>query len=895
MSLQLIDKLLRPGSVAVVGASNRPNRPGNAVMRNLLQGHFAGPIMPVTPNYKAVNGVLAYESIRDLPEVPDLAIICTRGERVPGIIEELGQLGCRNAVVIAAGLDVADDGDDGPTLQSQMLTAAKQFSMRILGPNSLGLMVPAIGLNASYAHTSALPGKIAFVSQSSAVCTTILDWAERRKIGFSHFVAVGDAADVDYGELIDYLGRDGRTSAILLYVESIRQGRLFMSAARAASVKKPILVIKTGHTAEGLEAATEIVRTEIGADAVYDAAFRRAGMLRVADLRELFAAVETLAHGKPIRGERLTILTNGIGPSLMAMDTLIQDGGRLEILSAETQSQLKAIVPRGGHLSNPINLLGDAPPELYQRAIEILINAEEVDNLLILHCPSALVAGDVYASKVIQTVKRHKGRIPNILVAWMGESAAVIARERFSKAGIASFRTPEGAVGAFMHIVQYRRNQKLLLETPESIPADIPHHYDIAHQAILLAQASGVYQLETHQAVELLSAYGIKTISTLTASSAEQAAYCADQLGYPVALKIASPDIPYKSDIGGVVLNLHTADEVTQTAHNMLERVANTYPNAKVEGFTLQHMARRAGAHELRIAVRKDPVFGPVILLGEGGSELDMQNHAVVALPPLNMALARYLVIQALAEGKVRDRHLQEPLDRHALSVLLIQVNQMIVDNPEIIELDINPVLAAGADMTVLDITVKLGDPNSRKLVIRPYPKELEQVITLKSGQPVLVRPIRPEDEDTHRAFDTSLSQQDRYNRYFGEVPHLGHEQLARQTQIDYDREMAFIASALNGKGVRETLGVVRVLMDPDNIEGEFAIIIRSDMKGQGLGRQLLTKMVEYCRDNGTQFITGVTMSENRGMADLARKVGFKVTHDRDEGAIVMHYDLQSQ
>ncbi|UTF61442.1 bifunctional acetate--CoA ligase family protein/GNAT family N-acetyltransferase [Gilvimarinus sp. DA14] len=891
MSLKHIDKLLHPSSVAVIGASNRANRPGNAVMRNLLQASFAGPIMPVNPKYSAINGVLAYGSINELPVVPDLAIICTRADRVPSIIEQLGEFGCRNAIVIAAGLSQLEI--DGTTVQQAMLDAAHRWQMRILGPNSIGLMVPRIGLNASYAHTAAQPGKIAFISQSSAVCTTILDWADKRSIGFSHFIALGDGADVDYDELLDYLGRDGKTSAILLYVESIRSGRLFMSAARAASVHKPILVIKTGHTLQSLEAAATVAPDQVGADGVYDAAFRRAGMLRVGELRELFAAVETLAHGKPIHGERLTVLTNGVGPALMAVDTLISNGGRLETLSEETQQRLSEVVPVGGRSANPVNLLGDASPELYQQALEILLDAPEVDNLLVLHGPSALVSGETYAAKVIQTIKRKSGRIPNVLVAWMGEGASVAGRQKFSRAGIASFRTPEGAVGAFMHMVQYRRNQKLLLETPESVPAGIPHDILSARKIVNLAHSRGDNQLNTEDIVPLLQAYGIKTLPTSTALTPGEAALQASSIGFPVALKIVSQDILHKSEVGGVVLNLHAAQEVHQTAENMLKRVATTYPQAKVEGFTLQQMARRAGAYELRIAVKNDPVFGPVILLGEAGTELDTQRHTVVALPPLNMALARYLVIQALAEGKIRDHNLQQPLNRHALEVLLTQVNQIVIDHPEIQELDINPLLASGAELTVLDISVKLGDPQTRQLAIRPYPKELEEPISLKNGREVVLRPIRPEDEAAHREFDRRLLGADRYNRYFAEMPSLGHEQLARQTQIDYDREMAFIASAKCEDGSEETLGVVRALMDPENTEGEFAVVVRADMKGQGLGKRLLLKMLNYCRDSGIDYLTGETMLQNHGMAGLAKSLGFAVKRDMEEGVITMRFDFK--
>lgn len=826
MTVKSVEQLLKPHSIAVIGASNQPNRPGNAVMRNLLQGQFDGPIMPVTPHYKSVNGVLAYRSIDELPIVPDLAIICTRATRVPAIILQLGRKGTRNAIVIAAGLDNLFTAQ-GTNLQQQMLAIAKEWGVRILGPDSLGIIIPELGLNASYAHINALPGKIAVVSQSSAVCVTLLDWARRRRIGFSQFISLGEGVDIDFDEILDYLGRDPQTSAILLYIDAIHDGRAFMSAARAASFNKPILVIKAGIYSESSALTSRLPVEKIGNDAVYDAAFRRAGMLRVGDLRELLAAVETLANGKPIYSEQLVIIANGNGPSAMAVDALLQRGGRLATLDEKTVQQLQPLIHSGGRATNPINLLGDAAPETYQQVLHVLLKSNSVDNILIMQAPSALTPGEVYADAVINTYKNYVGRKPNLFANWMGEDAAQNARLRFADASIASFRTPEGAVGAFMHMVQYRRNQKLLSETPDSISDKVP--YQPAHAQAIIAQALAEErnQLTRVETIALLTDYGITTVA-------------------PVE-------------------------------------------NASVDLSTSQ----RKGAYPLRIQVQVDPVFGPVILLGEAASHWSVRRNAVVALPPLNMALARYMVIQALAEGKIRERELYVPLDMPALCLLLTQISQIVIDHPSLRSLLINPVLVAGDDIRALDASVDISaEKNAHALAIRPYPKELEESFVLRNQRSIVLRPIRPEDELNLLAFDNSQSKEDRYKRYFAELPQFSHEQMARLAQIDYAREMAFIAVANNGEHKEEILGVVRVQIDPDNTQAEFAMAVRSELKGIGLGGKLLQKMIDYCRNQGAQQLTGCTMLENSGMANLARKLGFTVKFNRDDGLIDMTLTL---
>lgn len=820
MSLQTIEQLLKPHSIAVIGASNQPNRPGNAVMRNLLQGQFDGPIMPVTPHYKSVNGVLAYRSIDELPIVPDLAIICTRATRVPAIILQLGRKGTRNAIVIAAGLDNLFTAQ-GTNLQEQMLAIAKEWGVRILGPDSLGIIVPELGLNASYAHITAAPGKIAVVSQSSAVCVTLLDWARRRRIGFSQFISLGEGVDIDFDELLDYLGRDAKTAAILLYIDAIYDGRAFMSAARAASFNKPILVIKAGSYTETSVLTSRLPAEKIGNDAVYDAAFRRAGMLRVGDLRELLAAVETLANGKPIYSEQLVIIANGNGPSAMATDALLQRGGRLALLDEKLVQQLRPLIHTGGRATNPINLLGDASPETYQKVLQVILQSNSIDNLLIMQAPSALTPGEVYADAIIDTYKNYSGRKPNIFSNWMGEDAAHNARLRFADAGIASFRTPEGAVGAFMHMVQYRRNQKLLSETPESISDKVPYQPQSAQQLVAQVLVEGRCQLTNTEALLLLSDYGINT---------------ANPCG------------------------------------------ADNIKNNSV-----------SGAHPLRIEVQIDPVFGPIILLGEAASHWSIRRNAVVALPPLNMALARYLIIQALAEGKIREREFYAPLHMPTLCLLLTQISQIVIDHPALRSLVINPVLVAGEVNYVADASINVSaEINPYPLAIHPYPKELEEACVLRDGRALLLRPIRPEDELNLQAFDNSQSKEDRYKRYFAELPQFSHEQMARLAQIDYGREMAFVAVAKNSFNSEDILGVVRALRDPDNAFAEFAMAVRSDLKGIGLGSRMLQKMIDYSRTQGTGQLIGCTMLENSGMANLARKLGFTVKYNRDEGLIDM-------
>ncbi|WP_368900476.1 bifunctional acetate--CoA ligase family protein/GNAT family N-acetyltransferase [Mixta calida] len=881
MSQRGLEALLRPKSIAVIGASVKPGRAGYLLMRNLLAGGFSGPVLPVTPKYKAVSGVLAWPDIASLPFAPELAVICTNASRNLALLQELGEKGCKACIILSA-----------PESQLEALKAcASRWQIRLLGPNSLGLLAPWQGLNASFSPVPILKGKLAFVSQSAAVSNTILDWAQQRQLGFSWFIALGDSLDTDIDDLLDFLARDGKTSAILLYLEHLSDARRFVSASRSASRNKPILVIKSGRSPQ----AQQLLKTHAGLDAAWDAAIQRAGLLRVQDTHELFSAVETLSHMRPLRGERLMIVSNGTAPAALALDALQARSGKLARLSEETLNALRAQLPTEIVPGNPLDLKDDATPERYLQAISLLLDSHELDALMIIYAPSAVAPATKTALRLIERIKQHpRGKTLTLLTNWCGEYSSQEARRAFSDAAIPTYRTPEGAVTAFMHMVEYRRNQKQLRETP-ALPATLKQDTAYAHQLIQQALNEGATRLDTHEVQAILQAYGLTTLPTWIAGDSAEAVHIAGQIGYPVALKLRSPDIPHKSDVQGVMLYLRTASEVQQAANAIIDRVKLTWPQARIHGLLVQSMANRAGAQELRIVVEQDPLFGPVIMLGEGGVEWQADRHAAVALPPLNMTLARYLVIQAIKSGKIRGRSALRPLDIAALSQVLVQVSNLVVDCPEIERLDIHPLLAAGDEFTLLDVTLTLAafnGVNESRLAIRPYPHTLEESVTLKNGETCLFRPILPEDEPLLRRFIAQVTKEDLYYRYFSEINEFTHEDLANMTQIDYDREMAFVAVREQG-GEAEIIGVTRAISDADNTDAEFSVLVRSDLKGVGLGRRLLEKMIVYTRHHGLQQLNGITMPRNQGMITLAKKLGFSVDVQLEDGIVSLRLPLK--
>lgn len=878
MSVRNLDALFRPQSLAVIGASNSPGSIGGTIMRNLLRAGFNGPIMPVNPKYEAVCGVLTYPDIPRLPTCPDLAIVCTPPATVPTIIAQLGQRGTRSAVVITAGLGATMS--DGRTIQQAMLEAAQPHTLRILGPNCVGLLIPDLHLNATFAHTEIEAGSLAFVSQSGGFCTATLDWAKLRGIGFSHFISLGNSADVDFGDVLDYLASTPETTAILLYMESIGadEARKFMSAARAASRNKPVLAIKAGRNAEGARAAASHTGALAGADNVYDAALRRAGILRVFDLDELFDAVETLARSRPLEGERLAILTNGGGPGVIATDALIEGGGQLAEFSDNTLKRLDDLLPGTWSHGNPIDMIGDATARTYVDALRILLDDPNVDAILVMNAPQA-IAPPIDAARAIVPLA-HEARVP-ILTCWLGGLAAGEARQIFADANIPTFDTPENAVRAFMHMVRFRRNQQILAEVPPSLPTDFTPTPGAARAVIEQTLAEDRELLTEPEAKQVLAAYGIPVVETRVAATPGEAVAEAEQIGFPVALKVLSPDITHKSDVGGVALGLDSRDDVHAEAIAMQARITKQFPKAQLTGFTVQRMAKRPDAQELIIGMTTDPIFGPVILFGRGGTAVEVIGDRAVALPPLNMSLARYLIQRTQVSRLLRGYRDRPPADLDAICLTLIQVSQLIVDRPEIVELDINPLFADDRGVLALDARIRVTVARytgHKRLAIRPYPRHLEETIRLPSGREIFVRPIRPEDGPAHREFVDKITAEDLRFRLLGVTRNIPPSEMARLTQIDYDREMAFIATPPGADGQPETLGVVRAVGDADNIKADFAVMVRSDLKRQGIGVALMNKIIRYCNDRGTREIVGQILVENKAMLNLTRKLGFTAT-----------------
>ncbi|AIB13178.1 GCN5 family acetyltransferase [Azospirillum argentinense] len=881
MTVRNLDRLFKPASIALIGATRKPNTIGAVVARNLFNAGFDGPIMPVTGE-RAVEGVLTYKSVDDLPVTPDLAVICTPAATVPATVEALGKRGTKAAIVISSGFSKE---------QTQTLReAAKPHLMRVLGPNSLGIMVPGRGLNASFGHVTPKKGDVALVAQSSMVVTSIADWATARGIGFSHLISMGDKADVDFGDLLDYLASDATVRAILLYIESISDARKFMSAARSAARQKPVIVIKSGRTDEALEASTSHTGALAVSDAVYDAAFRRAGILRVTGLDELFDAVGTLGTGSPITGDRLAILTNGGGMGVMATDSLILSGGRLAQFAPETMDALEKALGAGS-ARNPLRIGGDAPPKRYADALNALMADPNNDAVLVLNCPTAVTDGRAAAQAVVDTMIANKTRKHPVLTSWLGDNTAAEARKLFAANRVPTYDTPSHAVRAFLHLVEYRRNQELLMETPPSVPEDFQPDGITVRKIISRAIAEKRDWLSEYEAKRVLAAYGVPVVDTRRADTPEEAAHCAEMIGGPLALKILSPDITHKSDVGGVALHLTEPAEVKAEAEAMLARVREAVPDARIEGFTVQEMAVRADAYELIVGMTENELFGPVLLFGEGGIGVEVVEDYALALPPLNMKLATELMGRTRIWRQLQGYRSRAAVDLEAVALTLNKISQLIVDFPEVAELDVNPLLADAEGVLALDARIKVGVPalpGAKRLAIRPYPKGLEDRITIKDGRQFLVRPILPEDEPLVHHMVANQTQEDLRLRFFAPLKRLSHQAAARLTQMDYDREMGLVAVGPDPEtGDTIMYGVVRITADPDNLRAEYAVMVRSDMKGQGLGYQLMNKILDYARSRGIKEVYGEVLRENTSMLGMCRALGFIRKENLDEPGVV--------
>jgi acetyltransferase len=889
MSGHNLQYLLAPRSVALIGASDRSGSVGATVMRNLLQGGFRGPVWPVNRRRSAVAGVRAYASPAALPEAPDLAVICTPAPGIPALVAQLGERGTRAAVVLSAGLEQPAAG--GGTLAEAMLHAARPFGLRILGPNCIGLLVPVVGLNASFAHVGAGAGGIAFVAQSGALTTAMLDWAHDSGVGFSHCISLGNAADVDFGDLLDYLGRDARAQAILLYIESVSGARKFMSAARAAARNKPVIAVKAGRGGAAARAATSHSGALAGSDAVYEAALRRAGVLRVGTMRQLFEAAQLLSKSGPYRGPRLAIVSNGGGPAVLATDALLDGGGELATLCAETVRRLDERLPPGWSGANPVDIVGDATPERYVGALGAVLADPGVDALLLIHAPTARASTAAVAGACVPQLVRASRPV---IACWLG-AEGVRAAEAAAGA-VPGYATPEEAVDAFLHLARYHQVQSLLLETPSSL-APGPRPDTAAVRAMVAAAlAAGRTVLSEAESKRILAAYGIPVVATRIAQAVSELEPAAAAVGYPVALKILSPDITHKSEVGGVALDIAGPAELGQAAQAMLGRCRELRPQARIEGFTVQRMIRRGGAQELLAGIATDPTFGPVVLFGRGGAAVEVIGDRALALPPLNSALARELIARTRVARLLSGGRGLPAADLRPLEATLVALAQLAADVAEIAELDINPLLADEQGVIALDARVRLAAAAggaAARLAIRPYPAELEEPGQLR-GRPLVLRPIRPEDTAAHRQFLARIAPQDMYTRFFAAVRQLPEAELAHLTQIDYDREMAFIAVGRDATGGEEILGVARACADPDNASAEFAVLVRSDLKHQGLGRMLMNKLIRYARERGTGELRGSVLADNVAMLELCRSLGFRSCADVASGTQTVVLDLAS-
>jgi acetyltransferase len=874
MSVRHLGRLLAPSSVAVIGASNREGSVGATVWRNLRAGRFTGPVWAVNTKHSSLDGEPVFSKPAKLPGAPDLAVICTPPHTVAQLVGELGALGTRAVIVMTAGLSAEQ--------KQAMLDAARPTLLRILGPNCLGLLVPHIGLNASFAHVEALPGEVAFVSQSGALVTAVLDWATSRHIGFSHMVSLGEHADVDFGDLLDHLASDVRTRSILLYIESITSPRKFMSAARAAARNKPVIVVKAGRAGKGLAAAASHTGALAGSDLVVDAAIRRAGMLRVDTLQDLFMAAETLARFGGNGDTALTIMTNGGGAGVMAADAAALAGVPLAELDAGTRAKLDDVLPPNWSRSNPIDIIGDAPAQRYVDTLQALLADPQAGAVLFIHAPTAIVRSDDIAKACVPLARQATSRL---MSCWLGDTSVTQARHLFREAGIATYGTPEAAVHAFDLLTTYRRNQALLREVPAASEC-APPKVDAARGIIAAARAEGRDMLGEQEAKALLQAYGIDVVETLaTAASAESALAAAERVGYPVALKILSPDISHKSDVGGVRLGLHDADELREATEDMLTRVRQLRPDAHITGFTVQAMAARPYAQELIVGASIDPLFGPVLMFGQGGTAVEVVADRALALPPLNSTLARELISRTRVAKLLAGYRDHPPAKLDAIVGVLVTLSRMLADLPEIAELDINPLWADAEGALALDARVRISATpvsGASRFAITPYPIELEETATWQ-GQPLQLRPIRPEDEPQHRAFAERLEREDLRLRFFSSRHGLPRSELARLTQIDYEREMAFVAVRTGPDGTPETVGEARGVIDPDNIEAELGVMVRSDLKGHGLGSLLLAKLIAFLTQHGTQRLVALVLHENQAMRELARRHGFVVDSSHAE------------
>jgi acetyltransferase len=896
MGQHYLKPLFAPKSVAVFGASDQMDSVGKIVFHNMLQSGYQGALYPINPNHAKIQGQKAYASISQIQEPVDLAIIATPPHSVPDIIEECGKHNVKAAVIITAGFGEA--GAAGIKLERAVLENAKRHNIRLIGPNCLGVMRPDIGLNATFNHGSANIGNLAFVSQSGALCTAILDWAQTNDVGFSSVISMGSSIDVDFGEILDYLVSDIKTQSILLYIEGIRNARSFMSAIRAAAQIKPVILVKVGRHSVSSKAAMSHTASLVGSDDAFDAAVRRAGVVRVQTVTQLFSVAKALSCGFHPTGNRLAIVTNGGGPGVMATDIAADLGLAMANLSEETINKLNQTLPGTWSHGNPVDIIGDAQADRYHHAVKACLEDPNVDGVLTILTPQAMTKPLEAANAVIELSNQYS---KPLLACWMGGKQVEQSRKLFNSAKKPSFRTPEPAVEVFSFLSKYYQNQKLLIQVPG--PLSHQHEPDVEGARMVIEGALQERRkiLNEMESKALLSAFHIPVAKTLIARSPNEALQIALELGFPVAMKINSPDITHKTDAGGVMLNLANAQAVPAAYHEMLDKVRQYRPDARIDGVSIQPMVVKPNGRELMLGVTNDPVFGPVITFGAGGTMVEVMGDRSVALPPLNSFLVKDL-IQGTRIAKMLGEFRHMPaVNMEALESLLLRVSEMVCELPMLMEMDINPLIvdehgALAADARVI---VAFRTPSADRyahMAIYPYPSHLVSNWQLSDGSNIVIRPIRPEDAELEQAFVRELSEESRYFRFMNSIQELSPAMLVRFTQIDYSREIALLA-------VKEThghktdqkeleVGVARYATNPDGESCEFAIVIADNMHGKGLGSKLMTVLMDAARERGLKVMQGEVLSQNNHMLKLMKNLGFTIETSKEDDSIKSVYKL---
>jgi len=888
MGVENLDKIFKPKSIAVIGASNNEGSAGYRIFRNLIGSGYKGTVYPVNPKQESIQGVQAYPTVKDLPKVVDLAIISTPSKIVLDVVEQCGKIGIIGIVVISAGFK--EIGEEGKELEKKLLKIKNKYDLRIIGPNCVGFIIPNLNLNATFAGSMPEKGNIALFSQSGAICGAILDWAASAKVGFSAFVSVGSMLDVDFGDLIDYFGMDQYTRSILLYIEAITKAKKFMSASRSFTRVKPVIVIKAGRYKEGAKAASSHTGALAGEDAVYDAAFQRAGMVRVKEIGDLFNCSSILAKQPRPTGPNLAIITNAGGPGVLATDAIIEKGGKLASLSKETLDKLDRILPPYWSKSNPIDIIGDADEKKYQQVIEICIEDPTIDSILVLCVPQVMANPNILADKIIDVSKKST---KPILTSLVGEESVYHARQILNRNNIPTYSTPEEAVESYMHLYHYARNIELLYETPEELVIENA----ATHKLKLKQIVDSVLKedrtlLNEKESKEFLEVYGIKTTKPYEAKTEDNAVKLSKKIGYPVVMKILSSQITHKSDVGGVVIDLQCEKDTRDSFKKMIKNVKEKVPDAKIEGVTIQKMIKNKG-YELILGSKKDPLFGSVILFGMGGIYTELFKDKAIGFPPLNQVLAQRIMEQTKAFRLLSGYRGLPPVNIQKVEETMIKFSQLIINHPEIKEIDINPLIASNENIIAVDARIII-DKHPKKnphLIITPYPTKYIKKVKLKDKTEVTLRPIKPEDEYLWLEMFKSFSLETVRFRFFRIIKETPHEMRTRYCNIDYDREIGIVAE-IKENGKRRLIGVTRIISIPGrDDEAEFALVVTDKWHRLGLGSEFVDYTIEIAKDKGLKKLFGIVLKDNIPMITLCREKNFLIT-EGDPGEYKIEYDL---